>query len=150
HAGTAIHPRAGHFHLRTLEVLRAVGLEEQVRARSVEQYDPNGGIKNVESLAGAEISHFVPNLNEGVEQSSPSVRANLATMSTRFREGYSTADERDDAERNRETRRRVSRLVSTRAAAYFGWVGPLLGAGGRPVARRTPGCCAVMLRSFSF
>jgi 2-polyprenyl-6-methoxyphenol hydroxylase-like FAD-dependent oxidoreductase len=74
HPGTAIHPRAGHFHLRTLEVLRAVGLEEQLRKRSVEQYDPNGGINNVESLAGAEISHFIENLNEGVEQFSPTVR----------------------------------------------------------------------------
>ena len=74
HAGTAIHPRAGHFHLRTLEVMRAVGLEEQVRTRAAEQYDPNGGINNVESLAGAEISHFMQNLNEGVEQFSPTVR----------------------------------------------------------------------------
>src|SRR3954463_2362042 len=74
HAGTAIHPRAGHFHLRTLEVLRAVGLEEEVRSRAAEQYDPNGGINNVESLAGAEISHFIQNLNEGVEEFSPTVR----------------------------------------------------------------------------
>lgn len=74
HAGTAIHPRAGHFHLRTIEIMRALGLEEKVRKRSVEQYDPNGGINNVESLAGTEISHFMPNLNEGVEQFSPTVR----------------------------------------------------------------------------
>jgi 2-polyprenyl-6-methoxyphenol hydroxylase-like FAD-dependent oxidoreductase len=74
HPGTAIHPRAGHFHLRTLEILRAVGLEERVRRRAAEQYDPNGGINNVESLAGAEISHFIQNLNEGVEQFSPTVR----------------------------------------------------------------------------
>jgi 2-polyprenyl-6-methoxyphenol hydroxylase-like FAD-dependent oxidoreductase len=74
HAGTAIHPRAGHFHLRTLEILRSAGLEEQVRKRSLEQYDPNGGINNVESLAGREISHIIPNLNEGVEQWSPTVR----------------------------------------------------------------------------
>jgi len=74
HAGTAIHPRAGHFHLRTLEILRSVGLEDQVRRRSVEQYDPNGGINNVESLAGRELAHIMPNLNEGVEQFSPTVR----------------------------------------------------------------------------
>ncbi len=74
HAGTAIHPRAGHFHLRTLEIMRAAGLEERVRTRAVEQYHPNGGINNVESLAGAEISHFMPNLNAGVEQFSPTVR----------------------------------------------------------------------------
>ncbi|HEY7440431.1 MAG TPA: FAD-dependent monooxygenase, partial [Acidimicrobiia bacterium] len=68
HAGTAIHPRAGHFHLRTLEILRSVGLEEKVRRRAQEQYDPNGGINNVESLAGKEISHIIGNLNEGVEE----------------------------------------------------------------------------------
>src|SRR5262249_7668982 len=74
HPGTAIHPRAGHFHLRTIEIMRAVGLEEEVRRRSVEQYDPNGGINNVESLAGRELAHIMPNLNEGVEQFSPTVR----------------------------------------------------------------------------
>jgi 2-polyprenyl-6-methoxyphenol hydroxylase-like FAD-dependent oxidoreductase len=74
HPSTAIHPRAGHFHLRTMELLRSAGLEEQVRRRSEEQYDPNGGINNVESLAGREISHFIGNLNEGVEEFSPTVR----------------------------------------------------------------------------
>ena len=34
HEGTAIHPRAGHFHLRTLEVFRSVGLEALVRTAS--------------------------------------------------------------------------------------------------------------------
>src|SRR6266545_5314553 len=61
HAGTAVHPRAGHFHLRTLEILRAVGLEDVVRRTSEEQYDPDGGINNVESLAGREIAHFIAN-----------------------------------------------------------------------------------------
>ena len=27
HSGAAIHPRAGHFHLRTIEILRSLGLE---------------------------------------------------------------------------------------------------------------------------
>ncbi|MFL5830554.1 MAG: FAD-dependent monooxygenase [Solirubrobacteraceae bacterium] len=74
HSGTAIHPRAGHFQLRTLEILRSAGLEEQVRRRSEEQYVPNGGINNVESLAGREIASFFPNLNAGVEEFSPTVR----------------------------------------------------------------------------
>jgi 2-polyprenyl-6-methoxyphenol hydroxylase-like FAD-dependent oxidoreductase len=38
HDGTAIHPRAGHFHLRTLELLRSVGLEEEVRRMSAEHF----------------------------------------------------------------------------------------------------------------
>ncbi|MDR0358399.1 MAG: FAD-dependent monooxygenase, partial [bacterium] len=44
HSGTAIHPRAGHFHLRTLELLRSAGLEDEVRRVSAERYFPNGGI----------------------------------------------------------------------------------------------------------
>src|SRR5438067_9663370 len=43
HAGTAINARAGHFHLRTVEILRAAGLEVAVRRKSEEQYPPDGG-----------------------------------------------------------------------------------------------------------
>jgi len=50
HSGTAIHPRAGHFQLRTLELLRSVGLEEIVRRTSEESYFPNGGISAMESV----------------------------------------------------------------------------------------------------
>lgn len=75
HAGTAIHPRAGHFHLRTTEILREAGVEEAVRHRSVQQYHPDGGINNVESLAGRELGTFFANLDAGVEEFSPTVRA---------------------------------------------------------------------------
>src|SRR5918911_5596991 len=74
HPGTAIHPRAGHFQLRTMEVLRQVGLEERVRAKSLETYSPTGGIIAVESLAGRELATYVNELNEGVEGFSPTVR----------------------------------------------------------------------------
>lgn len=74
HAGTAIHPRAGHFQLRTLEMLRQVGLENDVRAASLLTYHPSGGINAVESLAGREIATYVRELNEGVEGFSPTVR----------------------------------------------------------------------------
>jgi 2-polyprenyl-6-methoxyphenol hydroxylase-like FAD-dependent oxidoreductase len=75
HTGTAIHPRAGHFHLRTLEILRSVGLENVVRRKSEEQYHPDGGINNVESLAGREIANYFPSLNAGVDEFSPTVRS---------------------------------------------------------------------------
>ena len=75
HTGTAIHPRAGHFHLRTMEILRSMGVEETVRRKSEEQYHPDGGINNVESLAGREIASYFPNLNAGVAEFSPTVRA---------------------------------------------------------------------------
>ena len=74
HSGTAIHPRAGHFNLRTLEILRSAGLEETIRRRSAEQYPPGGGISNVESLAGREIAMFFADLNAGVAEFSPTIR----------------------------------------------------------------------------
>jgi 2-polyprenyl-6-methoxyphenol hydroxylase-like FAD-dependent oxidoreductase len=74
HAGTAINARAGHFHLRTVEILRSAGLEDAVRHKSEEQYPPDGGINNVESLAGREIANYFPNLNAGVDEFSPTVR----------------------------------------------------------------------------
>src|SRR4051812_33484380 len=74
HAGTAIHPRAGHFQLRTMELLRQLGLEERVRAKSLETYSATGGIIAVESLAGRELATYVKELNEGVEGFSPTVR----------------------------------------------------------------------------
>src|SRR3954447_23948053 len=74
HAGTAIRPRAGHFQLRTMELLRQLGLEERVRAKSLETYSPTGGISAVESLAGRKLATYVAELNEGVEGFSPTVR----------------------------------------------------------------------------
>ncbi len=74
HSGTAIHPRAGHFNLRTLEILRSAGLEDTVRRRSRELYPPDGGISNVESLAGREIATYFADLNEGVAEFSPTIR----------------------------------------------------------------------------
>jgi 2-polyprenyl-6-methoxyphenol hydroxylase-like FAD-dependent oxidoreductase len=74
HAGTAIHPRAGHFQLGTMEMLRQVGLEDEVRAASLATYHPTGGIVAVESLAGRELATYVAELNEGVEGLSPTRR----------------------------------------------------------------------------
>ncbi|HEU4618350.1 MAG TPA: FAD-dependent monooxygenase [Gammaproteobacteria bacterium] len=74
HAGTAIHPRAGHFQIRTIEILREMGLEPEVRQKARETYDPEGGIIAVESLAGKEVARFIPNLNIGVDDRSPTGR----------------------------------------------------------------------------
>ncbi len=74
HAGTAIHPRAGHFQLGTMEMLRQVGLEDEVRTASLATYHPTGGIVAVESLAGRELATYVAELNEGVEGLSPTRR----------------------------------------------------------------------------
>jgi len=74
HRGTAIHPRAGHFQLRTMEVLRSIGLQDIVRRTAEDQYDLDFGIAAVESLAGRELAVFIQNLNEGVDAVSPSTR----------------------------------------------------------------------------
>jgi 2-polyprenyl-6-methoxyphenol hydroxylase-like FAD-dependent oxidoreductase len=74
HSGTAIHPRAGHFQIRTIEILREMGLEDESRRKARETYDPEGGIIAVESLAGREVARFIPNLNVGVDHRSPTGR----------------------------------------------------------------------------
>jgi 2-polyprenyl-6-methoxyphenol hydroxylase-like FAD-dependent oxidoreductase len=71
HHGTAVRPRAGHFHLRTLELMRVVGIEDRVRAAALALYAPDGGINAVETLAGREIANYIPNINGGVEDVSP-------------------------------------------------------------------------------
>jgi 2-polyprenyl-6-methoxyphenol hydroxylase-like FAD-dependent oxidoreductase len=71
HAGTSIHPRAGYFHLGTMEAYRRIGLEAAILEASHEQFGPDGGINLVESLAGRELAQFVPSINAGVEPYSP-------------------------------------------------------------------------------
>ena len=64
-------PRAAFFHMRTFELFRQAGLEEQVREQSIKEFTPDGAIVGVESLAGKELAAFIPSLNEGVEALSP-------------------------------------------------------------------------------
>src|SRR3954452_17867696 len=74
HAGTAIHPRAGRFQLRTMELLRQLGLEARVREKSLETYSPTGRIIADESLAGRELAAYVKELNEDLEAFNQPVR----------------------------------------------------------------------------
>ena len=71
HAGTSIHPRAGYFHVGTMEAYRRIGLEPAILEASHEQFGPDGGINLVESLAGRELAFFVPSINAGIEPYSP-------------------------------------------------------------------------------
>ena len=64
-------PRAAFFHMRTLELFRAAGIEDQVRSQSLKEFEPEGAIVMVESLAGRELAAIIPSLNEGVEALSP-------------------------------------------------------------------------------
>ena len=74
HESTAIHPRAGYFQLRTIELMRVAGIEDRVRAAALALYDPDGGMNAVETLAGKEIANYIPNINAGVEDVSPARR----------------------------------------------------------------------------
>ena len=71
HRGTAIHPRAGYFQLRTMETMRIAGIEDKVIKAAHALYDPNGGLNAVETLAGREIANYIPDINQGVDDVSP-------------------------------------------------------------------------------
>ena len=72
--GVSALPRAAHFHLRTLELFRSAGVEDDVRRQSEREFTPEGAIVALESLAGKQIAAFIPSLNEGVEALSPTRR----------------------------------------------------------------------------
>src|SRR4249919_618550 len=74
HHGTAIHPRAGYFQLRTIELMRVAGIEDRVRAAALELYEPDGGLNAVDTLAGREIANYIPNINHGIDDVSPARR----------------------------------------------------------------------------
>ena len=64
-------PRAAFFHMRTLEMFRSAGIEEAVRKRSLKEFEPEGAVVLMDSLAGKQIAGFIPSLNEGVDALSP-------------------------------------------------------------------------------
>jgi 2-polyprenyl-6-methoxyphenol hydroxylase-like FAD-dependent oxidoreductase len=64
-------PRAAFFHMRTLELFRSAGIEQEVRERSLEEFEPEGSIVLMDKLSGKVLKGFVPSLNEGVEAFSP-------------------------------------------------------------------------------
>jgi 2-polyprenyl-6-methoxyphenol hydroxylase-like FAD-dependent oxidoreductase len=74
HQGTAIHPRAGYFQLRTLELMRIAGIADRVIAAAHSLYDPDGGFVAVETLGGRELASYMPDINQGVEDVSPARR----------------------------------------------------------------------------
>ena len=74
HPGTAIHPRAALFNQRTIELYRGVGLEDEIVTASELEFVQNGAIVSVESLGGQELEYYFRNINEGIEDLSPSAR----------------------------------------------------------------------------
>jgi len=74
HPGTAIHPRAAMFNQRTIEIYRSLGLEDEIVDASELEFEQDGAIVSVESLAGEELEYYFRNVNEGYEPLSPSPR----------------------------------------------------------------------------
>ena len=57
-----------------MEIFRAVGLETAIEEAAAREFVQNGAIVSVESLGGQELDWFFRNINEGVEDISPSPR----------------------------------------------------------------------------
>ena len=74
HPGTAIHPRAAMFNQRTIEIYRGIGLEAEIVEASGHEFEQDGAIVSVESLAGKELEYYFRNVNDGYEPLSPSPR----------------------------------------------------------------------------
>jgi len=74
HRGTAIHPRAAFLMQRTVELFRWSGVEREVVAAAEREFVQNGAIMAAESLGGRELQWFFRNINDGVEDLSPSPR----------------------------------------------------------------------------
>ena len=64
--GSAL-PRAAHFHLRTIELFRAAGIEDAVKAQSEKEFLPEGAIISMDTLAGRKLADIIPGLNVGVD-----------------------------------------------------------------------------------
>ena len=64
-------PRAAFFHLRTIELFRAAGIEDEVRRQSEKEFMPEGAVVLWDRLSGKQLAAFIPSLNEGVDTLSP-------------------------------------------------------------------------------
>jgi 2-polyprenyl-6-methoxyphenol hydroxylase-like FAD-dependent oxidoreductase len=60
-------PRAAHFHVRTIELFRAAGIEAAVKAQSEREFLPEGAIIAMDSLSGRKLADIIPSLNVGVD-----------------------------------------------------------------------------------
>ena len=57
-----------------METYRAVGIEPAIEEAAAREFVQNGAIVSVESLGGKELDWYFRNINEGVEDLSPSAR----------------------------------------------------------------------------
>ena len=64
-------PRAAFFHMRTLEMFRSAGIEEQVIEGSRKDFIPDGALVVAESIAAGKRADVIGDLNKGVDAVSP-------------------------------------------------------------------------------
>ena len=64
-------PRAAFFHMRTLEMFRLAGIEDEVREQSLREFEPEGALVIMDTLSGRKLADIIPSLNEGVDALSP-------------------------------------------------------------------------------
>jgi 2-polyprenyl-6-methoxyphenol hydroxylase-like FAD-dependent oxidoreductase len=64
-------PRAAFFHMRTLEMFRAVGIEHAVREQSAKEFVPEGAVIAMDCVSGRLLANIILSLNEGVDALSP-------------------------------------------------------------------------------
>lgn len=74
HSSTAIHPRAALFHPRTMQIYRELGLYQEMYAESLKHYDEHAGLHIVETLAGTHLGTYMKDINDGIENISPTHR----------------------------------------------------------------------------
>ncbi len=74
HRGAAVHPRAAAILQRSMEIMRSIGIEDEITTRSARQFDQDAAIMAVVTLAGEEIAYYLPKFNDGVRDLSPSER----------------------------------------------------------------------------
>jgi 2-polyprenyl-6-methoxyphenol hydroxylase-like FAD-dependent oxidoreductase len=65
--GSSPLPRAAFFHMRTLEMFRSLGIEQEVREKSAKDFVPEGSIVAMDTVSGRKLADIMPSLNEGVE-----------------------------------------------------------------------------------
>ena len=70
-------PRAAFFHMRTMEMFRSLGVEDEVRQRSSREFVPEGAIVAMDTVAGRKLGDIMSSLNDGVEALSPCRRLYL-------------------------------------------------------------------------
>ena len=67
-------PRAAMFNMRTLEMYRGAGIEQDIIEQSKREFIPEGALVMMDKINGNIVANIIPVLNEGVDQVSPSRR----------------------------------------------------------------------------